>query len=160
MSGCSSYVTSKRDGDVTLGAFLNIVAPADTGRRFPESIPVVVMPSERCSTFRRLEKLSAAVAALRKLLGPVLVLVRDRGRSCRLIRTAGRLRSFSSPLAPPRDEVTESGDRLRERLKAAINLKAVGEYSGDSGFTGDWGRGDSMLVTECSTNGTSDIVTF
>lgn len=120
------------------------------------------MPPRSCSTFRQLEKLSAAVAALRKLLNPVLVLVKDRGRSCRFIRTAGRLRSFSSPLAPGGvDEVTESGDKLlRERLKADINLKAVGEYSGQSGFTVVWGREDSMPVTECSTNGTSDIVTF
>lgn len=148
-------MASKRDDDdVTLGVFL--VAPADTGRRFPELVPVV-MPSERCSTFRRLEKLSAAVAALRKLLSPVLVLVMDRGRSCRLIRTAGRRRSISSLLAPP-GGVTDK--LLRERLKAAINLKAVGGYSGQSGFTGVWGRGDSILVTECSTNGTSDIVTF
>ena len=155
-------MTSKRDDDVNLGVLLNIVAPADTGRRFPDLIPVVVIPSERCSTFRRHEKLPAAVPALRKLLGPVLVLVMDRGRSCRLIRTAGRLRSFSSPLASPGDldDVTESGDKLRERLKAAINLKAVGEYSGESGFTGVWGRGDSILVAECSTNGISDIVTF
>ena len=161
-------MASKRDDDdVTLvGVFLSIVspivAPADTGRRFLGLVPVVML-SKRCSTFRRLEKLSAAVAALCKLLSPVLVLVMDRGRSCRLIRTAGRLRSFSSPLAPPGDvnEVIESGDKLlRERLKAAINLKAVGECSVESGFTGVWGRGDSVLVTECSTNGTSDIVTF
>lgn len=161
ISGGSSYVASKRDDDgVSFVGFLNIVAPADTGRRFPGLIPVVAMPSERCSTFR--EKLSAAVPALRRLLNPVLVLVMDRARSCRLIRTAGRLRSFSSPLAPPGgvDEVNESGDKLRERLKAVINLKVVGESSVESGFTGVWGRGDSMLVTECSTNGTSDIVTF
>lgn len=155
-------MASKREDVVTLGVFL--VSPLDTDgpSRFPELVPIV-MPSERCSTFRRLDKLSVAVAALRKLLSPVLVLVMDRGRSCRLIRTAGRLRSFSSPLAPPGgvDEVTKSGDKLlRERLKAAINLKAVGEYSGQSGFTSVSGRGDSILVTECSMNGTSDIVTL
>ena len=158
ISGCSSCVvsTGKRDDDeATFAEFLNIVAPADTGRRFPE------MPSERCASFRRLERLSAApVGALRTLL---LVLAMD-SRSCRLIRTAGRLRSFSSPLAPPGDvdEATESGDKLRERLKAAINLKVVGEYSGESGSTGVWGRGDSMIAAECSgsTNGTSDIETF
>jgi len=117
--------------------------------------------SKRCSTFRRLEKLSAAVAALRKLLSPVLVLVMDRGRSCRLRRMVGRLRSFSSPLAPGGvDEVTDSGVRLlRERLKAAINLKAGGGYSGESADTGVWG-GVSMPVLECSTNGTSDMATF
>ena len=134
-------MVSERDGDVALDVFLN--PPADTGR-----FPVLVAPSERCSTFRRLDKLSAAVAALRKLLSPVLVLVKDRGRSCRLNRTAGRLRSFSSPLTPPGgvDEVTESGDRLlRERLKAAINLKAVRGYSEESGVAGVWG-GISMLV--------------
>jgi hypothetical protein len=70
------------------------------------------------------------VLVLMLLMMVLVVLVKDRGRSCRLIRTAGCLRSFSSPHAPPRDEVTESGDKLREHLKAAINLKAVGEYSG------------------------------
>ena len=137
--GISSYVVSECNNDVTLEAFLNPVAtPVDTGGRFPVLVSIVV-PTERCSTFRRLEKLSVAVAALRKLLSPVLVLVMDRGRSRRLNRTAGRLRSFSSPLAPPGgvDEVTDSGDRLlRERLKAAINLTAVRGYSGESGFTG------------------------
>jgi hypothetical protein len=156
-------VTSKCDkDDATLGVFRNIVAPADTGRRFPDLIPAVVMPPECCSTFRRLDKLSAAVGALRKLLGPVLVLFMDRGRSRRLIRTAGRLRSFSSPLAPLErvDEVAESGDKLRERLRAAINLKEVGECSEESGFTGVWGREDSVLVDKCPTNGTSEIVRF
>jgi hypothetical protein len=131
-------MSSERDDDVALDVFLD--PPADTGR-----FPVLAAPCERCSTFRRLEELSAAVAALRKLLSPVLVLVMDRGR---LNRTAGRLRSFSSPLTPPGgvDEVTESGDKLlRERLKAAINLKAVRGYSEESGVAGVLG-GISMLV--------------
>jgi len=150
-------MASERDDD-RLNDFLNgpIVTPADTGR-FPVLVSVVVPPSsERCSTFRRLEWFSGAVAALRKLLSPVLVLFMDRGRSCRLSRTAGRLRSISSPLAPPGgvDEITDSGDRLlRERLKAAMNLTA------DSGESAR-GGGVSMLVLECSTNGTSDIETF
>ena len=150
MSGCPvvaprSSATSERDGEVTWAGCFPILV-----------VLSVLVPSERCSTFRRLEKLSAAVAALRKLLRPVLVLVTDRGRSCRLRRSVGRLRSFSSPLAPGGvDEIADSGDRLlRERLKAAINLKAVRGYSGESGV---WGGGVSML---CSTNGTSDMATF
>lgn len=149
---------SERVGDVSLDIFPNrVVNPAG---RLASSF---VVPSKRFSGFRRLGKLSGAVAALRKLLKPVLVLVMDRGRSCRLGKTLECLCPFSSPFdgAPGGvDEVAASGDKLlQERLKAAINLKGVGECSRESGFD-DRGEGISMLVLECSTNGISDRAAF
>ena len=54
---------------------------------------------------------------------------------------------------------TGSGLRLvRERLKADMNLNAVGGCSIGAPRPGE--RGMSRLVLECSTNGTSDIATF
>jgi hypothetical protein len=103
------------------------------------------------------------VAALRRLLGPVLVLVIDNGRSGRLRAVAGAdcrrlvgLSSESFDTAEDGEAATPPGSvggEVRDRLKAAMNLNAVGGCS-----TVREGCEPSRLVW--STNATSDKATF
>ncbi len=106
------------------------------------------------------------MAALRRLLGPVLVLVMDNGRSGRLGAVAGAdcrrlvgLSSESFDTAEDGEAATPPGSVggvVRDRLNAAMNLNAVGGCSTVRG-----GCEPSRLVLEvCSTNATSDKATF
>lgn len=133
LSRSASVGASERPDDVIFDDRVreSNAAPSDTVLPPPESC-------DRCPVFCLLEKLSAAVAALRRLLSPVLSLVIDSGRSGRFCSTAGRLRAGGTSaaslggggVADDDGETTGaagSGVRLvRERLNAAMNLKAVG----------------------------------
>ena len=91
-----------------------------------------------------LPALSIAVTPLRRLeLAFVLLLVTEGGRSLR-IRWGGALLFSLRSLSWGRDTLDEEGssgsaDRFdRDRLNAAMNLKAPGPRSGESGAGAVW----------------------
>lgn len=143
-SGCVAPGALSASMVVTIrGRFfvLDVFRPESSFRCIVRSIEMLDRYDARVSG--PLEKLSAAVAALRTLLIPVLLLVKERGRSLSrewkapfLLTTLSSLALVVRVCEVDATDVPASPKLEGDRLKADMNLRPVGELGTLAGCVG------------------------